>query len=132
MARFMPQQERLRRLFPVPGELPAIMALEAYLYGRDGICWVGDLRCSKVFTPLHHAVLRKSDVQGWQPKARRVLIDTPYNLIRLCTAHHETALEPKREEVADWMFGKYGSDFVRWLRWLQFKVHPLRGWLERH
>ena len=130
MDRFVPQYSSLRPYFPAPGSKHHMLAVAAFVWRRDGRCWVSG--CDGRFqTPPHHAVLRKSDVQGWDYPLR-CLIDTPYNLILLCGDHHETADEPSRKEVADWMWLRYGPDFVRWLRWLPYKVHPLRGWLGHH
>jgi hypothetical protein len=129
--KFVPAVQNLRHLFPAPGTTGHLPALGAFLFGRDGWCWVeGCFGGDGLY--VHHAVLRKSDVQGWQPRERRCTIDNPYVCVSLCGDHHETDLEPSREEVADWMYEQYGEDFVRFLRWLKFKVHPLRGWLEAH
>ena len=131
MDRFIPADHSIVHLFPSPdGTGASPVALAMYLFQRDGICWVKGCTCT-IPTRPHHAVIRRSDVQGWQPRERRCVIDTPYVLVNLCVEHHETALEPSREEVADWMLAHYGSDVIRYYCWLPFKVHPLRGWLAR-
>jgi hypothetical protein len=130
MDRYVPENKELVHLFQKPGVTYHRDGVTAYVIERDGICWVKGCTCPRP-SQLHHAVLRKSDVQGWQPKPLRTLIDTPYCLIKLCDEHHEGPQEPSRETVADWMLAYYGFDFVRWLQYLPFTIHPLRGWIER-
>ena len=130
MSLFIPQYKSLVPYFPKPGTTGHLPTLAAFVQGRDGHCAVPGCDYHQG-TPPHHGVLRRSDVQGWDRRLR-CLIDTPYCVLQLCVLHHETALEPSREEVANWMWLRYGPDFVRWLRWLPYKVHPLRGWLGHH
>lgn len=126
--RYVPVNPSMAHLFPASGSTGHLAAVSHFVYNRDGMCAVQGC-AGRNPTPPHHGVLRKSDVQGWQPKGLRCLIDTPFCLVQLCDLHHETALEPSRIEVANWMWGLYGDEVIEWLEWLPFKVHPLRGWL---
>jgi len=118
-------------LFPSPGDdlYTHRLLVQVVVYGRDRHCWVDGCNGDGVWW-LHEGIYRRSDVQGWA-KDLRVLIHTPYNCVGLCGLHHETADEPSRFDVADWMLLRYGRNFVRWCRYLPFKINPLRGWLSQ-
>jgi len=133
--RFIPEDSSLAHLFPAPGadKCAVRVQLGIYLAERDGRCWVPGC-AGHTPSPPHEAMITRGNVQGW-PKVdgTRVLIFVPLNTLALCSDHHNTALEPKRNDVADWMLDYYGSDVVRWLRSLKFKTrHPMQGWIDAH
>lgn len=80
---------------------------------------------------MHEGIISRGDVMGW-PKERRVLIHTPYNCVLICADCNLAGngkYPPSREAVFEFKVARYGDDVYRWLRWLPFRVHPLRGWL---
>lgn len=124
----------LAYLFPPPtGSVIdwRMLELSEILYRRDGACWIPDCN-GHTTSSIHEAIVTRGDVQGWQPKSRRLEIFNGLNCIRLCDLHHNTALEPAREEIAAFMADLYGLDIVLdWLLSLEFRSrHPLTHWME--
>jgi len=99
--------------------IPYILEREKYK------CWVSG--CYHKASDCHESLITRGDVQGWKPRARRILIFHSANCIGLCKKHHNTELEPTKKEVFDWMIEYYGEEYViDWLREisLEFKVIP--------
>lgn len=98
-----------------------------YIFNRDGWkCWVLDCYQVKQLS-CHESLITRGDVQGWQPKARRILIFHIVNCITLCDKHHNTELEPRKQDVLEWICQYYGKDFVYgWLTEIskEFKIVP--------
>lgn len=121
----------LAHLFPEPGTTVKDQRdrILWFVRARDGACWVKGVVGAGV-AYMHEAVVTRGDVQGW-PKGWRCLIHVPYNCVILPDAYHNTELEPSRAEVADWMYRRYGEDFVLWLLSLPFRIRPpqVREWL---
>jgi len=97
-----------------------------YIFERERQkCWVSG--CYYKPADCHESLITRGDVQGWQPSSRRILIFHPANCIGLCKLHHNTELEPSKQEVFNWMIEYYGEEYViDWLREisLEFKVIP--------
>ena len=133
LERFVPVDRQLAHLFPAPGadKYAVRVQLGIYLANRDGRCWVKGCQ-GRTPTSRHEALIRQGHVQGWA-LPRRIVVFNPINCIALCVDHHNTASEPKANDVADWMLDYYGPDVVRWLRSLKFKTrHPMQGWIDQH
>jgi len=123
----------LAHLFPPPGCEDVMRwrnnALARALHRRDSFCWVGSSECLG-FGSIHEVITR-GDVMGWQPPERRLVIYNGINSLKLCSVHHNTALEPGLVEVFDWMAEQYGLDVVfGWVTSLKFKgKHPALEWI---
>ena len=95
-----------------------------YIFERDNwhclLCWRKDISC-------HEGIVTRANVQGIRPKERQILCYHPANSFSLCHVHHNTELEPSKQQCLEWVIEFYGEDFVYgWLRQIskEFKVIP--------
>jgi len=98
-------------------------------------CWQ-PLGASTAGVHMHECMISRGNVQGWQPKGRRVLIFTAYNCLLLCRDCNLSlgGKNPPGRLVAFKRQCKlYGEEaVVQWLKSLPFKAHPLKGILEQY
>jgi len=105
--------------------------LKVAMLRRDGFC----LGCGtdEIDRPeMHEGIVSRNDVRGWKA-ANKILIHSPYNCLILCSDCNQGLsgkTPPSRREVVLYMCLHYGYDVIRWLEYLPFKAHPMRGLLE--
>ena len=136
MTSFVPRDKSLRAYFPAVGDdlYGHRMRLKMYLMRTS------PLECPScgeipIIVHMHEGIISREETRGLDAE-QKVLVHTPYNCILLCGSCNwglDGKAPPAREQVLEWKCAQYGEEEIaRWLRSLPYKVHPLRGWLERH
>lgn len=91
---------------------------------RDRVCLV----CGEHFGvfDLHHSIVTKKDVQGWQPKSKRKIVDVELNFIPLHNWCH-ISNPPTKDRSWKHQCKFYGEEIMsEWYYSLPFKVLPRR------